>query len=281
MLSTIVVHSPRPIARIRPLIDRLYDQTVRDVDVLVVTTQAPGDWHVVVERYPASLLEMPSGSSVAGLLNAAIGRVTTEVVVTLDAFWMPRDSHWLMSLTRHFADVQLLAVGGADFDPARFSLQQPRYRQDLLDLLAAPEFGLHFGNAALRREAWKRHPFDTQNFVCADKQWAYTLLREEGKLLFDYDARVHQGEPLSQEAAFRRYWDMTLAFGQFIQASQDVKMLATRALSEVWRFKTLAPVWRVLRYWGTIRRQRFWRHDPTHAMLARQQFVRAGGKWAH
>ncbi|MNL34999.1 hypothetical protein D3C87_1570030 [compost metagenome] len=200
--------------------------------------------------------------------------------MTLDGSWMPRDDKWLLALTRHFASLQgVVAISGCDFDPARVSIREPWYVQDLLDFLAAPDYGLNFANAAFRRDAWRNRAFETSDAVSADKRWAYAALQDGEALVMDYDARCHQGEAPSNEAQFRRYWALNLSFGNFIQAREDLRGLWHQALSECWRYRSVAPLQRLYRMEQLIRQQRYWRPDATQAMLAREHFAR-GGKWA-
>lgn len=280
MQLTIVVHSDRPIVKAMPLIQRLYSQTVRDLDVVIAATAPPSDLEAVQAEYPVELLEFPQGSSTSAMLNVAFARAQTELVVTLDAGWMPRDDRWLLALTRHFAAMpRAAAVSGCDFDPARTSLRAPWYVQDLLDFLAAPDYGLNFANAAFRRDAWRARPFETSDAVSADKRWAYFALKDGQEVVLDYDARCHQGETPSNEAQFRRYWALNLSFGNFIQAREDLRALWQHALADCWRHRSVGPLQRLYRMEQQIRQQRYWRPDATQAMLAREHFAR-GGKWA-
>ncbi|MBO9542329.1 hypothetical protein J7643_17195 [bacterium] len=280
MQLTIVVYSDRPTFKAMPLIQRLFTQSVRDLDVLLACTSPPLDLEAVQAEYPVTLLEFPTGSSTSAMLNVAFARSQTELVVTLDGSWMPRDDKWLLALTRHFgSNPQVVAVSGCDFDPSRVSIRAPWYAQDLLDFLAAPDYGLNFANAAFRRDAWRTWAFENSDAVSADKRWAYQALQAGNWIVMDYDARCHQGEAPSDEAQFRRYWALNLSFGNFIQAREDLKGLWQQALTECWRYRSVAPLQRLYRMEQLIRRQRYWRPGAAQALLAREHFAR-GGKWA-
>lgn len=280
MQLTVVVHCDRPSFKVMPLIDSIYNQTVRDLDVWIACTALPSDLSDIQAVYPVGVLEFAGGTTPATMLNEAFARAQSDVVVTIDAAWMPRDKHWLLNLTRHFQDRTVAAVSGTEYDPERVSVREPWYAQDLLDFLANPEYSLHFGNAAFRRDVWKQLGFDSGNATCADKHWAYRALREGFQIMLDYDGRCHQGRAMSEEEQFRRYWAMNLHFGAFIQAQEDVKRLYQQALSATWRRRDLKPLARIYRMWGLIKQQKYWKRDATHAMLAREQFVRTGKKWA-
>lgn len=281
MQLTIVVHSDRPAFKAMPLIQRLYSQSVRDIDVLIATTSPPIDLAAVQATYPVELLEFPSGSSVAAMLNVAFARIQTELIVTLNGNWMPRDDKWLLALTRHFTShPQVAAVSGCDLDPERTSIRAPWYAQDLLDFLAAPDYSLNFANAAFRRDAWRSWAFETTDAVSADKRWAYRAMQDGHTVVMDYEARCHQGEAPSNEAQFRRYWALNLSFGNFIQAREDLRVLWQQALSECWKYRSVTPLTRLYRMAQLIRQQRYWRGEASQAMLAREHFARSGGKWA-
>lgn len=281
MQLTIVVHSDRPAFKAMPVIQRLYSQSVRDIDVLIASSAPPTDLEAVQATYPVTFLEFPSGSGVAAMLNVAFARSQSELVVTVDASFMPRDEKWLLALTRHFAaHPQIAAVSGCDLDPERTSIRAPWYEQDLLDFLASPDYSLNFANAAFRRDAWRSFAFETADAVSADKRWAYRALQAGYTIVMDYDARCHQGEAPSGEAQFRRYWALNLSFGNFIQARSDLRAIWQQAWSDCLRFRSMAPLRRCWRMGQLIRQQRYWRGEATQAMLAREHFARTGGKWA-
>jgi len=280
MQLTIVVHTDRPDSKLGPVIDCLYNQTVRDIDVWIAGVTPPADLADIQAAYPVGVLTFPGGTTSAAMLNEAFARAQTDLVVTLDGSWMPRDARWLLNLTRHFQDLTVAAVTGTDYDEERVSVLEPWYTQDLLDFLATPELTINFANAAFRRDLWRRFGFDSSNGTCADKHWAYQVLREGQTLVLDYDSRCHQSEALTRDEAFRRYWAMNLSFGAFMQAREDFKLLYQRALSDVLKSRSLRSLARIYKMWPVIKQQRYWRPGPAQAMLAREQFVRTGKKWA-
>ncbi len=280
MQLTIVVHTDRPDSKLGPVIDAVFNQSVRDIDVWIASVGQPADLETIQAAYPVGFLSFTGGTTTAAMLNEAFARAQTDLVVTLDASWMPRDPRWLLNLTRHFQEDGIAAVSGTDYDEERVSVTEPWYVQDLLDFLANPELTVNFANAAFRRDLWRRFGFDSGDGTCADKHWAYEAMREGFNIVMDYDSRVHQSEALSRDEAFRRYWAMNLSFGAFIQARQDIKMLYQKALGDVLKSRSLRSLARIYKMWPLIKQQRYWRPDPAQAMLAREQFVRTGKKWA-
>lgn len=280
MQPLIVVHTEPTHGNVHSLINALYQQTHRNHDVLIVGTCPPPDLSRVMDRFPVAFCELPPGSSVAAMLNEACARHEHEIVVALAADAMPRNAHWLVTMLGHLARPGVALVSGADWDPTRITVQAPCYRQDLLDFLAAPHHGFSFENAAFRRSHWKHQPFEASNVTCADKQWAYHWLRQGEEVVIDYAARVHPGRERTEEERFRRYWFMSLAFGEFIQPREDLRTLIRAALKEGMRRGSLEPMARLFRQWGTVREQQYWRPDSIHAMLARQHFARRGDEWA-
>lgn len=280
MQLTIVVHTDRSDSKLGPLVESLYNQTVRDIDVWIVGVTPPPDLAEIQAAYPVGVLSFAGGTSLAAMLNEAFARATTDLVVTLNGSWMPRDPRWILNLTRHFQDPSVAAASGTDYDPERVSVGEPWYAQDLLDFLADPELTVNFSNSAFRRDLWRRFGFDSANATCADKHWAYQTMREGFTIVMDYDARCHQQEAPSREEAFRRYWAMNLSFGAFIQARQDLKLLYQRALADVLKSRSLRSLARIYKMWPQIKQQRYWQPGPAQAMLAREQFVRTGKKWA-
>ena len=280
MLLTVAIHADRPDYKLCPLLNLLYRQIGCDLDVCVVSTFPARDLEEAQHQYPIISYDVPPGTSTAAMLNEAFSRSKGSVIATLAASWMPRDERWAQNLTRHFVSQTIAAVSGSDFNTDKLSIQHPWYSQDLLDFLTEPEYSLNFNNAAIRKDLWRQQAFDASNFVCADKHWSYRMLQAGYQIVMDYETRCHTGEAPSQEALFKRYWAMNLSFGSFLHAQNDIKQLGMRALTQSWRKRSFEDLARLYRLWPLIKSKRYWQRDPAHAMLAREHFVRAGGKWA-
>jgi hypothetical protein len=280
MTVTVVVHADRPDLRLFQLVARIFTQTERDLDVWLAVTHPPQDLAAIRAHYPVGVLEFAPGTPLGAMLNEAFGRSIGEVVVTLEATWMPRNPDWLTHLTRHFLNSRVAASTGTDYDPERVSAQNPWYAQDLLDYLAAPQYSLSFANAAFKRDAWEQRVFSTSDRACADKLWAYRILQEGHLILIDYESRCHENPDRSNEEAFRRFWAMNLAFDSFLQIQEDGRRLWRRAIAETLRLESLTALVRFWKRWTSIKQRRFWQRNGIQAFLARQQFVKAGGKWA-
>jgi rhamnosyltransferase len=156
-------------------------RTQRSVEVVCVDSGSSAADLATMERYGARVISIARAEFNHGLtrdLGAAASRGRVLVFINQDA--VPRDEDWLEGLTAPlFAEDGCVAVqGGMSEVPERdqrfywdscgdrfyFTRESKRWMERY--------FGIGFStvNAAIRREAWERHPFgDAQ--IMEDKKW--------------------------------------------------------------------------------------------------------------
>ncbi|GEM_PF-3211957 len=276
----IILRVDRPQLGIQPLVAYLYDQRHPSMEVVVTYHEAPVDLASVQAEFPISTLALPPNTTPGSAINRAAQRGDSDAILILSNRRMPRDRQWIFHMLKHFENPKVAAVSGEGWDPAQISLKQPSYPQDLANFLAAPQFGLCLENLAVRRELWALYTFDERLAICADRQWAYRLLCEGYHVVLDYEGRMHDVAPLSQEEAFKRYWAMNLSFSQFIQPEKAKASLWSVARDRAWKLRNPIELLRAYRTWGILRKLSFWQATPTQAMAARTTFYQPGDKWA-
>ena len=282
MTSTlqIIIQVDCPEQGVQSLVSYLYDQRHPAMEVVVVHHEPPVDLKAVQAAYPISVLSLAPGTRPGAAINQAARRSDSTTLVIVSNSRLPRDRQWLFHLQKHFANPNVAAVSGEGWDLSKLSVQQPSYSQDLADFLSAPQFGISLANLAIRRDLWNLFTFDEGLAVCVDRHWAYRLLCEGYQMVLDYDGRMHDIAPLTQEEDFKRYWAMNLSFAQFIQPEQARTSLWSLARARAWQSRNPIELLRAYRAWGILRKLNFWRATPTQAMAARAAFSRPGDKWA-
>ncbi len=265
---------------ILPLVSYLYDQRHPGLEVTIVHHEPPVDLFEVQEVYPITTLAVTPGANPGATINQAAQRSESDYLVLVSNARLPRDPQWLFNLLKHFSDSTIAAVSGEGWDASRMRVQDSHYVQDLATFLAAPQFGLCLENCAIRRDVWNLHAFDERLPICVDRQWAYRVLCEGYNVVLDYAARMHDVAPLTEEAAFKRYWAMNLSFAQFIQPEQAQSSLWSLALERAWQMRSPSELMKAYRTWSILRKLNFWQPTPTQAIAARATFSRPGDKWA-
>ena len=163
-------------------LEGLFSQAFRDFELHVVDSGSTDRTLEIVAQYPGRLARISPREYYPGLvLNEAIGRTSSEIVVFLNSDCVCLTPHALGRLVAAFDDPAVMAA---------FARQVPRpeaddwVRRDYAE--AFPEEGpapdwlpLSLPMAAMRRSAWEAQPFYTAAWGSEDTEWG-TRARARG-----------------------------------------------------------------------------------------------------
>ncbi|MEB3298964.1 MAG: hypothetical protein VKO21_05710 [Candidatus Sericytochromatia bacterium] len=203
-LATIVLDVPdqRPLPR---LLDAIYEQSVRDVDILVLSPEPRHDRLTWGREAPIRNLHVAPWLGVAERHNVAARMAKGPLLVTLSCVVSLWERDWLRSLLAPFRDNRVVAVGGCDFDPSKLSVRHPIQALSLKDMARWPEYGLHRSNAAFRRDALLSRPFPRHVIHHPERVWAMDRLLEGHKILMAYRARLDMGPDVPPELELKHW----------------------------------------------------------------------------
>jgi len=171
----------------------LFSQRYRDFELLVVDSGSKDRTLEMVRRHPHRLVEIEPRAYYPGpVLNMAIEQTTSAIVVFQNSDVVPLDPFALERLLAPFADPSVVAT---------FARQLPRteahtwVRRDYA--AAFPERGeppawmpysLPF--AAMRRSAWREHPFYGDAWGSEDSEWGTWARRNGHRVQYVADSLV-------------------------------------------------------------------------------------------
>ncbi|MEB3236822.1 MAG: hypothetical protein VKO64_04255 [Candidatus Sericytochromatia bacterium] len=203
-IATIVLDVPdnRPLDR---LLEAIYDQTVKDVDVLVLCPERRGDGLGNGREAPIRNLHVAGWMGVAERLNLAARLAAGPILVTLDTAVPLWERDWLRHLLAPFRDDRVAAVGGSDYDPTRLSVRQPNLPLSLKEMARRPEYGLNRSNAAFRRELILARPLPAGTRHHPERAWSMDRLLEGHRIIMSYRARIELGPEAPPEVALRAW----------------------------------------------------------------------------
>ncbi|MBM3259024.1 MAG: glycosyltransferase family 2 protein [Candidatus Sericytochromatia bacterium] len=197
------------------LLDRLpeaiYDQTHRDVDVLILSPERRRDRLGNGKEAPSRNLHVAPSLDVAVRLNLAARLASGPHLVTLDTGVQLWERSWLRSLLASFRDERVAAVGGADFVPARLSVRCPQQVMTLKEAAREPEYGLNRANAAFRRDILLARPLPDSARFHPERVWSFGRMLEGFRILMSYRARVEPGPAVHQARRQSGWWSLYAA----------------------------------------------------------------------
>lgn len=187
----------------------LFSQTVRDFELVVVDSGSTDRTLSIVRGYPCKLLQIPASAYIPGaVLNMAIAEARGDVLVFQNSDTVPLVPQALSRLVSALDEPGVVAA---------FARQVPRpeahgwVRRDYAVSFpekgpAPPWMALSLPFAAMRREAWARHPFHTAAWGSEDVEWGVWARRQGLTIRYVPESLVmHSHNYTPREAYGRRF----------------------------------------------------------------------------
>jgi len=253
MNCSIVIRAYNEEKHIGRLLEGIRQQTVRDVEIILVDSGSSDGTVSAAESFGARIVHIPSAEFTFGRsLNLGLRAATRERVVIASAHVYPVYPDWLESLLRPFEDQNIALTYGKQRGPAsaHFSEQQI-YHQWYPDA-SKPRQATAFcnnANAALRKSLWEKNPYDETLTGLEDLAWG-KWAREQGYDIAYVAAaeiiHVHEETP---QGVFNRYRREAMAFKQIhpeahFSLYDFVRLTTMNILSDLWHAAREGLMWK-------------------------------------
>lgn len=216
MNCSIVIRAYNEARHLPRLLEGIKQQTVRDVEIILVDSGSTDDTVAVAESYGANIVRIsPKEFTFGRSLNLGISVATRELVVIASAHVYPVYPDWLERLLEPFADASIgLTYGkqrGAEI--SKFSEHEifACWFPDISDLHQSHPF-CNNANAAIRRSLWMEHPYDETLTGLEDLAWAKWMQSQGHGLAYVADAEIIHVHNETPQGVFRRYEREAMAF---------------------------------------------------------------------
>lgn len=295
---SIVIRAYNEEAHIGRLLDGIRQQTVKDVEIILVDSGSTDATVAIAEAFGARLARIPSDEFTFGRsLNLGVQAASREYVVIASAHVYPVYPDWLETLLRPFEDATVALVYGKQRAPAtaKFSEQQIYYQwyPDTSTMRQVSPF-CNNANAAIRRSLWQLHPYDETLTGLEDVAWAKWAMEQGYAVAYAAEAEIIHIHNETPRGVYNRYRREGMAFKRIFPESHFnvydfLRLTATNIVSDLWHAarhhllvrNLISIFWfRVLQFWGTY--QGYRRSGPLTQHL-RQTFyyprgLQAGGE---
>jgi rhamnosyltransferase len=246
-------------------------QTVQDIDVILVDSGSTDATVTIASRYPVRILSIePADFSFGRSLNMGCRAATADFIVVASGHVYPVYKDWLERLLAPFDDPRVvLAYGGQrGGETTNYSEHHvfSRWFPSESNLNQDHPF-CNNANAAVRRSLWERLPYDETLTGLEDIDWARRAMQLGHRIVYVAEAEVvhvHNETPRQTYNRYRReaialkhvfpqerfhLWDFVRLFlaNVFSDYSHAVGDGAVR------RELLGIPRFRLLQFWGTYR----------------------------
>ena len=193
------------------LLSGIIQQTVKDVEIILVDSGSTDATLSIASRYPTKVVYIaPEEFSFGRALNVGCEAATSEYIVNASAHVYPVYNDWLERLLAPFVDSQIALVYGKQLgnEITKFSEHQilAKWFPDHSNLDQDHPF-CNNANAAIRRKLWEKMPYNEELTGLEDLDWAKRVMNEGYHIAYAADAdimHVHNETPMRIYNRYRR-----------------------------------------------------------------------------
>ncbi len=267
MNCSIVIRAYNEAQHLPRLLEGIRQQTVGDVDVILVDSGSSDQTVSIAESYGAQVARIPSAEFTFGRsLNFGIRAAKRELVIIASAHVYPIYPDWLECLLRPFQDEKVGLTYGKQrgMETSKFSEHQI-FRQWFpeADVGRQDSPFCNNANAAIRRSLWEEHPYDETLTGLEDLAWAKWAQDAGYALAYAAHAEVVHIHNETPRGVYNRYRREAMAFKRIFPESHFnvydfARLTLTNILSDLFHVARQRGNWRHIASIFWFRYHQFW-----------------------
>jgi glycosyltransferase involved in cell wall biosynthesis len=254
MNCSIIIRAYNEDKHIARLLEGIKQQTVKDVDVILVDSGSTDSTITIAESYGARVVRIPSAEFTFGRsLNFGIQVARRELVVIASAHVYPVYPDWLETLLRPFAEGEKVALTyGKQRGPvtAKYSEQQI-YHQWYPDASKAQQETVfcNNANAAIRRSLWEKNPYDETLTGLEDLAWAKWAKDSGYAISYVAEAEIIHVHNETPRVVYNRYRREAMALRRIYPEAHFnfydfLRLTVTNIFSDLWHAMREGMLWK-------------------------------------
>jgi glycosyltransferase involved in cell wall biosynthesis len=198
------------------LLDALKRQSFKDFETIVVDSGSLDRTREIATQKADMLLAIESHDFTFGhSLNIGIQKSTGIYIAIVSAHTLPADDHWLKKLIEPLHDENIAMVYGRQIGgkSSKFSETQDMRRTfgSRRAVLRPPNFFANNANSAVRKDLWRKHPFDEGLLGLEDIEWAKYWMERNYQVVYEPEATLYHIHEENWPQIRRRYYREAVA----------------------------------------------------------------------
>ena len=213
---SVIIRSYNEEKHLGRLLEGIAQQTVKDVEIILVDSGSTDGTLTVAARYPVRVVHIaPEEFTFGRSLNLGIQAASAELLVFASAHVYPVYPDWLEKLLAPFADPQIALVygkqrGGPSSKYSERQIFASWYPDDAQQYQESPF--CNNANAAVRRDLAIEHPYNETLPGLEDLDWATRMMNAGYKIHYAPEAEIIHVHEETPRAVFNRYKREAIAF---------------------------------------------------------------------
>lgn len=214
-LCSLIIRAFNEEAHIGRLLSGVMQQTVRDVEIILVDSGSTDATVAIAQQYPVEVVSLrPEEFSFGRALNLGCSVASGEFLLFASAHVYPVYQDWIEQLLSPFAEPDIVLSYGRQRGAPGSKYAERQVFEKWYPARSERRQRHPFANnanCAIRRSAWEALPYDETLTGLEDVAWAKRALDEGGALAYVAEAEVVHTHDETAGQIYRRYWREALA----------------------------------------------------------------------
>ena len=243
MKCSIVIRAYNEEKYIGRLLEGIRQQTVEDVEVILVDSGSTDSTVQIAEKYGAKIVHIPSTEFTFGRsLNFGVQAATRDRIIIASAHVYPVYPDWIESLLRPFEDEMVALTYGKQrgYEGSKYSEHQI-FHQWYPDVSKSdqPTSFCNNANAAIRKSLWEQNSYDEALTGLEDLAWAKWVKEQGYKISYIAEAEIVHIHNETPRGVYNRYRREAMALRKiYPEANFNVydffRLTVTNIFSDLW-----------------------------------------------
>ena len=269
VVCSIVIRAYNEAQHIRQLLEGILQQTIQDVQIILVDSGSSDDTLRIAETYPVEIYHIrPEEFSFGRSLNYGIAQARAEWVVFASAHVYPVYPDWLERLLAPLQDAKTALVYGKQRGSVRTKFSEHQvFSHWFPDVSVANQTHpfCNNANAAIRRSFWEEHPYDETISGLEDLEWARWAMQQGYRIAYSAEAEIVHVHHETPRGVYNRYRREAMAFKRIFPQENfhlwDLfRLTTTNIASDLWQairqgalLANMGSIFwfRWIQFWGT------------------------------
>ncbi len=253
------------------LLSGIMQQTVQDVETIIVDSGSTDATLSIASRYPVKIISIePEEFSFGRALNLGCQEATGEFIVIASAHVYPVYQDWLEKLLAPLAEPKVALTYGRQRgnEITKYSEHQifATWFPDRPNRYQSHTF-CNNANAAIRRSLWEQSPYDETITGLEDLDWAKRVMAKGYRIAYVPEAEIIHVHDETPKRIYNRYRREAIALKHIYPQEQFnlwdfIRLFPTNVISDyyhAWHDGVLTqnlisiPTFRLMQFWGTYR----------------------------
>ena len=225
------------------LLEGIKQQTVQDVDVILVDSGSTDSTVAIAESYDTRIVRIrPEEFTFGRSLNFGVKEAKREFIVMASAHVYPVYPDWLETLLRPFQDEKVALTYGKQrgYEGSKYSEHQIFHQWYPDDSNADQTTAFcNNANAAIRKSLWQQHPYDEMLTGLEDLEWAKWAKGQGYKIAYAAEAEIIHIHNETPRGVYNRYRREAMALRKIYPEAHFnfydfLRLTTTNILSDLW-----------------------------------------------